>query len=391
MENKNKVSNIAYKKELGLETFIAPFIIIGIFSLFAIRMGLANSLNTIMNTAYELLLDTVLYITAVCVIMGALSSLLAEFGFVSLVNKLLHPLMKPLYDLPGVAALGVITAFLSDNPAVLALSESSHFRKYFKKYQFPALTNLGTSFGMGLIVCTYMYSLSPIMNEDYGKAVMIGLLGAIIGSIFSVRIMLYFSKKYFKEEAYEDLEVNDNNDIPVDMRIIRNGGIGSRAISAILEGGKSGVKLGVSTIPGVLIVCTFVLMLINGPSSNGTYTGGAYEGIRLLPFLANKIDFILKPLFGFSSPEAIGVPVTSLGAAGAAMSLTNNLISSNLVSQNDIAVFTAMCICWSGFLSTHASMLDSMNYEDLIGQAILSHTIGGLVAGIAAHLIFMIL
>lgn len=385
-----KKVNYSYKKELALETFIFPIILIGIFILFSSKMGLTNFLNTMMNTAYELLIDTVLYITAVCVLMGALSSLLAEFGFVSLINRLLHPLMKPLYDLPGVAALGVITTFLSDNPAVLALSESSHFKKYFKKYQFPALTNLGTSFGMGLIVCTYMYSLSSLMNEALGKAVIIGLIGAVIGSIFSVRIMLYFTKKHFKEEAYDDIETDINNDVPVDMRIIRNGGIGSRAIAAILDGGKSGVKLGVSTIPGVLIVCTFVLMLINGPSSSGEYTGSAYEGIKLLPYLASKIDFILRPLFGFSTPEAIGVPVTSLGAAGAAMSLTNNLISSNLVSQNDIAVFTAMCICWSGFLSTHASMLDSMNYSELIGKAIFAHTIGGLVAGIAAHLIFLL-
>ncbi len=29
-------------------------------------------------------------------------------------------------------------------------------KKYFKKYQLPAITNLGTSFGMGLIVSTFM-------------------------------------------------------------------------------------------------------------------------------------------------------------------------------------------------------------------------------------------
>lgn len=380
----------SYKKEISLESFVFPIVLVGIFMLFSTTMGLTNALNTMMNTAYSLIIDTVLYITAVCVLMGALSELLSEFGFVVLVNKILHPLMKPLYDLPGVAALGIITAFLSDNPAVLVLSENHHFRKYFKKYQLPALANLGTSFGMGLIVCTYIYSLSPLMNKPLGKSVIIGMIGAIIGSIISVRLMLFFTRRYYKEEADELVEQSTSEETPVFMRLIRTGGIGSRAISAILEGGRSGVKLGVSTIPGVLIVCTFILMLINGPSSNGTYTGAAYEGIRLLPYLANKIDFILKPLFGFSTPEAISVPVTSLGAAGAAISLTNNLISLNLVSQNDIAVFTAMCVCWSGFLSTHASMLDSMGYNELIGKAVLSHSLGGLFAGIFAHLLFML-
>lgn len=381
----------SYKKEMSLETFIFPIVLIGIFVLLSSVMGLANTLNTLMNTAYSLLIDTVLYITAVCVIMGALSELLSEFGFIVLINKMLSPLMRPLYDLPGVAALGIITAFLSDNPAVLVLNDNYHFRKYFKKYQLPALCNLGTSFGMGLIVCTYIYSLSTVMNQSLGKAVFIGLIGSVIGSIVSVRILLYFSKRYFKDEAYEDVEINKQEDAPVYMRLIRTGGISSRVISALLEGGKNGVKLGVSTIPGVLIVCTFVLMLINGPSASGVYTGSAYEGVRLLPFLANKLDFIINPLFGFSTPEAIGVPVTSLGAAGASISLINNLVSLNLVSQNDIAVFTAMCVCYSGFLSTHASMLDSMNYNDLIGKAVLAHSIGGFVAGIVAHLLFMVL
>ena len=170
----------SYTKELGSETFVFPVIFIGFFALFAFQMGLANTLNTIMNTAYRLLIDTVLYITAICVIMGAVSGLLSEFGFVSLAHHILQPLMKPVYGLPGVASLGVVTTFLSDNPAILALSEDRRFRKYFKKYQFPALTNLGTSFGMGLIVCTYMYSLSPVMHESMAMPVLFGLLGAVI-------------------------------------------------------------------------------------------------------------------------------------------------------------------------------------------------------------------
>ncbi len=380
----------SYTKELGLETFLFPVIFIGFFALFAFQMGLANTLNTIMNTAYRLLIDTVLYITAICVIMGAVSGLLSEFGFVSLAHHILQPLMKPVYGLPGVASLGVVTTFLSDNPAILALSEDRRFRKYFKKYQFPALTNLGTSFGMGLIVCTYMYSLSPVMHESMAMPVLFGLLGAVIGSIISTRIMLVFTKKFFGEE--EEMEVEDvHHEItPHGMRPIRDGGIGSRMMAAILDGGHNGVKMGISIIPGVLVICTIVLMLINGPSENGTYTGAAYEGIRLLPQLAARAGFLLRPLFGFSSPEAIGVPVTALGAAGASLSITANLAAKGLVNASDIAVFTAMCMCWSGYLSTHASMMDSLHCKELIGKAILSHTIGGICAGMAAHWLYIL-
>ena len=391
MDSKENDSLTSYVKELCPETFIFPVFLLGFFIVFVSQMGLANTLNTMMNTAYRLLIDTVLYITAVCVLMGAVSSLLSEFGFVSLANYILQPLMKPVFGLPGAAALGVVTTFLSDNPAILALTEDRRFRHCFRKYQFPALTNLGTSFGMGLIVCTYMYSLSPTMGVSLGTAVVTGLLGAVIGSIVSTRLMLVFTKKYFGDEADILYDREEGGSIPEGMRPIRSGGIGSRIIAAVLDGGKSGVKMGISIVPGVLIICTIVMMLINGPSETGVYTGAAYEGIRLLPMLASHVDFILKPLFGFSSPEAIGVPVTALGAAGAALSLTANLAEKGMLKAGDISVFTAMCMCWSGYLSTHASMMDSLDCTPLIGKAILSHTIGGIAAGMAAHWLFVLL
>ena len=378
----------SYKNELSPETFVFTLVFFGLFTLFAVRMGTANTLNTIMNTAYRLLVDTVLYIMAVCVIMGAVSALLTEFGFVALVHRLLQYLMKPLYDLPGAAALGVVTTFLSDNPAILTLADDSGFRKYFRKYQFPALTNLGTSFGMGLIVCIYMYSLSPVMGTSLGKAVLAGFLGAVAGSIVSTRVMLIFTKKRYGTEEmmpYGEIE------IPEGKRPVRSGNAANRAMSALLEGGHSGVRMGLSIIPGVLVICTLVMMLTNGPSADGTYTGAAFEGIRLLPLLAEKADFILRPLFGFSSPEAVGVPVTALGAAGASLGVAANLAAAGMIGPGDIAVFTAMCMCWSGYLSTHASMMDSLDCRELIGRAILSHTLGGLAAGAAAHWLYVLM
>lgn len=391
MDRKTEINGRLFKKELGFETFLFPLIFIAFFALFVVKMGLANTLNTMMNTAYRLLIDTVLYLTAICVIMGALSALLSEFGFVSLLNRLLQPLMRPVFGMPGAASLGVVTTFLSDNPAILALADDQNFRRYFKAYQFPALTNLGTAFGMGLIVCSYMYSLSPLMGKPLGLAVIVGLIGALVGSIVSTRLMLVFTKKHFGAEAKLANAEGVTEDTPEKMRPIRDGGVGSRVMNALLEGGHNGVKMGVSIVPGVLVICTLVMMLINGPSEGGTYTGSAYEGIRLLPMLAGKIDFILKPLFGFTSPEAVGVPVTALGAAGASLSLTATLIRQGLIGPNDIAVFTAMCMCWSGYLSTHTSMMDSLGCKELIGKAIGCHTLGGFCAGIAAHWIFELL
>ena len=390
MEQQKKTGGPVYKKELGVETFVFPVVFIGIFALFALRMGLGNAINTMMNTAYSLLIDTVLYLTAICVLMGAISGLLSEFGFVALANRLLQPLMRPIYGMPGAAALGVVTTFLSDNPAILALADDQQFRRCFKAWQFPALTNLGTAFGMGLIVCSFMYGLSGrLPGEPVGAAVILGLLGAVIGSVLSTRLMMVFTKKRFGTEAPMPVREGAAPEAPKGMRPVREGGVGNRAMAAILEGGHGGVKMGVSIVPGVLVICTLVMMLTKGCPAGG-YTGSAYEGIELLPRLAAKIDFLLAPLFGFSSPEAVGVPVTALGAAGAALGVTSTLLDLGLVHANDIAVFTAMCMCWSGYLSTHTSMMDSLDCKELIGKAILCHTLGGFAAGVAAHWMFVL-
>lgn len=369
------------------EPVIFSVCFIAFFSLFAIPMGMINMLNTMMNTAFDLLLNTCFYLMAICVLAGALSALLTEFGIVGVVNKLLSPLLKPLYDLPGAASLGVVTTFLSDNPAILTLANDHAFRKYFKKYQLPALTNLGTSFGMGLIVCTYMISLQSMTGVSHVGPVVIGFFGAVIGSIVSVRIMLHFTKKLYGTTEPACKSVLDDEILQA-AEPEKHEAVMSRLLNAMLAGGKSGVDMGMAIIPGVLIICTFVMMLTNGPSEAGTYTGAAYEGIHLLPALAEKCHFILQPLFGFSSAEAISVPVTALGAAGAALGLVGKLVGQGLITGGDIAVFTAMCMCWSGYLSTHVSMMNSLKSNELIGHAILSHTIGGLCAGFASHWIY---
>ena len=384
------------KKSVSLETFIFLILFFAFFSLLGVKMGLANMLNTMMNTGYQLLINTVFYIMAIAVLTGAVAGLFSEFGVVSLINKLLSPIIRVIYGLPGAATLGILATYLSDNPAILTLAEDRNFRRYFKKYQLPALTNIGTAFGMGLIITTFIIGLGGVTGsgENFVKAALIGNVGAIIGSIVSTRIMLIKTKHVYGAEA-PAMECTcgaaSEEIIPDGMRVIRSGGIGSRFMSAMLEGGKNGVNMGLAIVPGVLIICTTVLMLTNGASADGTFTGAAYEGIGLLPFLADKIDFILDPLFGFSSAEAIAVPITALGAAGAAIGLIPGLVTSGLASGNDIAVFTAICMCWSGYLSTHVAMMDSLRYREMTGHAILSHTIGGLCAGVAAHYIFILI
>ena len=51
----------------------------------------------------------------------------------------------------------------------------------------------------------------------------------------------------------------------------------------------------------------------------------AYEGVGFLPWLGEKLTFILEPLFGFKSAEAIAFPITALGAVGGAISTSTRV------------------------------------------------------------------
>ena len=362
----------------ALNGVICLVIVIGFFAYLGISMGMANMLNTVMKTAHDLLINTVFYLMSICVLMGALSRLFAEFGVVSILEKLLRPLMKPLFNLPGVASLGAVMTFLSDNPAIISLSKDKRFSKYFKKYQLISLTNFGTAFGMGLIVIVFM------MGQGFFKESLIGLFGAFCGCIVSTRLMQRFTLKafpqYLTEEACEGIEEEEAEEKEEEMKSLF-----TRILDCLLDGGRSGVEVGMSIIPGVLIISTFVMILTFGPSASGAYTGAAYEGVEILPWLADKIDFVFKALFGFNDPHLVAFPITSLGAVGAALSLVPNFVANGWADGNAIAVFTAIGMCWSGFLSTHTAMLDSLGYRELTPKAILAHTIGGLAAAFAAH------
>ena len=375
-----------FKKEISWENFIFLICFFGFFIGVGSVMGGVNMIMTMMETGFDLLINICLYLMAVAVLAGAVSGLFSEFGVVALINRLLSKLMKPLYDFPGASSLGILNCYLSDNPAILTFADDDNFRRYFKQYQLPALTNLGTAFGMGLITTTAMMGLGV---KSALPAALIGNVGAVAGSIVSVRLMIHFSKKLYGKEKF--VSTKNVQTIPENMREVREGSAGSRFIQAMLDGGKSGVNMGVAIIPGVVIICTIVIMLTNGPGAGGVYTGAAREGIALLPWVGKKLAFILNPIYGFSSPEAISVPITALGSTGAALGIIKNMAAAGKVTANDIAVFTAICMCWSGYISTHIAMMDALDTKELTGKAILSHTIGGLFAGFVAHLLAIFL
>ena len=370
------------KKSSAWEGVPCLVIILLLFGGIGYVMGVSHMLNTLMQTAHDLLLNTVFYLMAVTVLTGAIGKLFIDFGVVNLLEKILRPLMRPIFNLPGVASLGAVMTFLSDNPAIISLAQDKQFSSYFKKYQFISLTNFGTAFGMGLLVMVFM------MGQGFFVEPIIGLFGAFIGCMTSTRLMQravlksypHFADEQACEESFEEEDEQKSEDKSLFIRIL----------NSLLDGGRSGVYVGFTIIPGVLVISSFVMLLTFGASADGTYTGAAYEGVELLPWLAGKISFVFEWLFGFGDPHLIAFPITALGAVGAALGLVPTFLANGWADGNSIAVFTAIGMCWSGYLSTHTAMLDSLGYRELTSKAVIAHTIGGLVAAIVAHWLYVL-
>lgn len=375
------------KKKFSITRYIPSGVIclavvFGLFWYLGSVMGMAQMLKTVMATAHDLLLNTVFYLMGICVVTGALGRLFVEFGVVSMLEKILKPLMGPLFRLPGVASLGAVMTFLSDNPAIISLAQEKRFSSYFKKFQFISLTNFGTAFGMGLLVMVFM------IGQGFFIEPVIGLIGAFCGCIVSTRLMQRFVIKAYPTFVKEN--VTDELDQLPEEEATESKSVFIRVLNSLLDGGRTGVDVGIAIIPGVLIISTLVMVLTFGASATGEYTGAAYEGVELLPWLAQKVDVVFEWLFGFHDPHLVAFPITALGAVGAALSLVPNFMSQGWIDGNAICVFTAIGMCWSGYLSTHTAMLDSMGYRQLTPKAILAHTIGGIAAAISAHAIYVL-
>ena len=201
--------------------------------------------------------------------------------------------------------------FLSDNPAIISLSQDRRFCRYFKKYQYISLTNFGTAFGMGLLVMVFM------VGQGYYIEPLIGLFGAFCGCIVSTRLMQYFVIKAYPSFANEEAIAADTGHPEEKEETVESKSTFIRVLNSLLDGGRTGVDVGIAIIPGVLIISTLVMILTFGASAEG-YTGAAYEGIELLPWLASKIDVVFQWLFGFNDPHLVAFPITALGAVGAA-------------------------------------------------------------------------
>jgi hypothetical protein len=382
---KRRVKASGFLRSRRVEALVFLAVLSVFFGSLGWRMGSANLLNSIMATAFDLLTNTVFFIMSITVLSGALAKLFIEFGVLRLVEYVLRPLMRPLYNLPGVAALASVMTFLSDNPAIMSIAHDKNFRSYFTDRELASLPNFGTAFGMGLIVVTYMTSLG------YFSAAMLGIAGAALGGVVATRLMQRLCRSEFPTLSDEQRRQREASADEGQIAFRSEGSFFERFLNSILEGGKSGVDLGLAIIPGVLIISTLVILITFGPKDPAVgYQGLAGEGVPVLPWVVGKMGFLFRWLFGFEHAELIAFPVTSLGSVGAALSLFPEFLKSGFIGGNEVAVCTGMGMCWSGFLSTYTAMYDALGMRRCLGRAIVSQVIGGVCAGAIAHFLWLL-
>jgi len=75
-----------------IEGLVTSVVLIACFGYLGSVMGAKNLINTITLTAHDLLLNTVFYLMAITVIVGALAAILTEFGVVRIIERLMAPL-----------------------------------------------------------------------------------------------------------------------------------------------------------------------------------------------------------------------------------------------------------------------------------------------------------
>ncbi len=89
-----------------------------------------------MHTAHDLLLNTVFYLMGICVLTrGAGKNLCGVWRGEDARTGSPAP-YETAFQSPGVASLGAVMTFLSDNPAIISLASDKRFSSYFKKFQF---------------------------------------------------------------------------------------------------------------------------------------------------------------------------------------------------------------------------------------------------------------
>ena len=284
-----------------------------------------------------------------------ISEILIQIGFVDFIGKLLEPLMKPLFNLPGEAAFPITMSLISGYPVGVKLTSRLREEALISKNEGNRLISFtstsGPLFMLGAVSIGMLKdpALAPlILIPHYLSFLILGVLS----SFFPRREKITFAKN--KNSIFQDLKY-----IYLDWLKTKKS-IGSLISKSVKESMDTIILIGgLIVFYSVLVEIIFDMTLVN----------------RFLHNLSGILSLNYDIVKGFFS----GIFEVTIGCKNVASS------SSSLMSK---ILAINFLIGWSG-LSIHSQAFSFINNTDLNGKRyIISKFFHGIFSTIITYILF---
>lgn len=278
--------------------------LISIFELFDLPPASIFANDSISGTILTLSFSIFLTV-AIC---GAFVVFILKSGIVEFTGTLFEPLMRPVYKLPGAAAVNMITSFIVSAAVGVFMSDKYYEDKIYTKREAVSSAISFSTISIGFI--GVLCSMGGV-SELYGLCLMLTFALVLILTPLFVRIppLSRVSDLYIDGETIEKKSLNNDNQ-PLLKKAWRRGCLKSRefTLDSIKTSFISALKFGQSIATGQIPVVILTLTIV-------TYTPlFEYLGYPFIPILKilglpNAVEISPSILLGFIS---ITLPVLSI-------------------------------------------------------------------------------
>ncbi|MGO2148791.1 YjiH family protein [Halomonas sp.] len=361
-----------YHKEDGCITGLL-FILAGIFGIFlVIGYGPGFIINEDVGELAIYIAGTVLLTV---IIAGFFSFFIIGFGLAEFIGILLEPIMRPVYKVPGRAAVDAVTSFVA-SPAVGVFITNKLYKE--GKYTQREAASIAANFSVEDIgFITVLASIAGVLTYLPQVIIFSFLITFVLAAItsrlppLSNKLDNYYLDKEENSEAPDDRE---RYNILRKACLVAAERASHASLSMALESLWNAIKFAQKIAAYVLSIATLALVI-------ATYTN-----------FFSYVGFVFEPILNaFSIPSADKVSPAVL------ISITEVALPSIIVSSEDIPTISAFFICVLSivqiifFTESANAMLEAeipLSFLDLVIIFLIRTILAIPLVAIAAHIVF---
>lgn len=242
---------------------------------------------------------------------GWLIVFMIKSGIVEFLGTLLEPLMRPIFKMPGQAAVNCISAFMV-SPAVGVIMSDEYYKGglYNRREGIAAITNFST------ISVGYIAVLAGLggVGDYYGQIIIIMLLLVFIMTAITVRIppISKLEKRYVIEPKEETVEYRSRFEKALTLAANKSEEFTVQAfVNSLLSSIQVAQKIIANMIPIVVVTLSIVYY-----TPLFTILGKPFVPILSLLGLPNADIIASCPLLGFIE---VSLPAISIAGQGVAL------------------------------------------------------------------------